>query len=282
MLKVALPTAAALGAGGALAVAAIPSADGVISACYANEDGSLRIVQDDSECDSEAEKAISWNQQGPRGAQGIPGPAGAQGAAGAAGASGSPGSAGPAGPAGPSGASGAPNAGSLSGGTFINNNQVDIFLKLDGIKGESTSSKHKDEIELLSFSWGATQTAIPSGGSGGSNRAAKTNFASFDLTKELDASSPKLFSTLALGKHVADGELTIRRAGGNQATLFSMKFADLMIDKFNHGDNKTGALTENVGFNFSKVEVSYYPQSSQGKSASPITAKYDLKTSKGS
>ena len=40
---------------------------------------------------------------------------------------------------------------------------VDYFLKLDGVRGGSTDAKHKDEIELLSFSFAASQ----SGGSGG-------------------------------------------------------------------------------------------------------------------
>jgi len=32
--------------------------------------------------------------------------------------------------------------------------QIDMFLKLDGIKGESQDHKHKDEIHIESFSWG--------------------------------------------------------------------------------------------------------------------------------
>ena len=35
---------------------------------------------------------------------------------------------------------------------------VDIFLKLGDIKGESTDDKHKNEIEVLSFSWGIANT----------------------------------------------------------------------------------------------------------------------------
>ena len=35
---------------------------------------------------------------------------------------------------------------------------VDIFLKLGDIKGESTDDKHKNEIEVLSFSSRASPT----------------------------------------------------------------------------------------------------------------------------
>jgi type VI secretion system secreted protein Hcp len=287
MLKVALPTAAALGAGGALAAAGVvPSSDGVISACYANDGGDLRIVSDADQCDAKAEQPIEWNQQGPRGAQGIPGPAGAQGAAGAAGAAGptgAPGAAGQPGPAGPAGAAGtggAPNASSLSGGTFINNGQVDIFIKIDGIKGESTSKAYKDAVDLQSFSWGASQPNA-GGSTGGGGKSSRANFASFDLVKNLDSASPKLFSAVAAGEHIKNAELSVRRAGGKQALLYSMKFDDLEVDGFSHKD-RGGQMTENVSFKFSKVEVAYYPSKPDGSSASPIKATYDLKTNKAS
>ena len=296
MLKVALPTAAALGAGGALAVAGIPSSDGVISGCY-GEDGYLRIVEDTSQCQTSTEskngpeQSLEWNQQGPRGAQGIPGPAGAQGVAGAAGAAGvngAPGSPGPAGPAGPtgspgaSGASGVPNASSLSGATFVNNGAVDIFLKVDGIDGESANPSHKDQIELLSFSWGASQMGAGSTGSGGKGSGVgKADFASFTFAKQLDSASPKLFSSTAKGTNIKDAELSVRRAGGKQNLLYSMKFDDLTVDKFSHKDS-SGHMTENVSFKFSKVEVAYYPAKPSGSTGTPITASFDLKTNKGS
>ena len=44
---------------------------------------------------------------------------------------------------------------------------VDVFLKLDGIKGESTDDRHKDEIVIESWSLGATNTGSHSVGGGG-------------------------------------------------------------------------------------------------------------------
>ena len=38
-----------------------------------------------------------------------------------------------------------------------------IFLKIGNIKGESTDSKHKDEIDVFSWSWGVSTPS--SGGS---------------------------------------------------------------------------------------------------------------------
>ena len=51
----------------------------------------------------------------------------------------------------------------------------DSFLKIEGIKGESLDSKHKDEIEVLSFSWGATQPGA-FGGGGGTGKVSAQDF----------------------------------------------------------------------------------------------------------
>lgn len=34
---------------------------------------------------------------------------------------------------------------------------IDVYLQIDGIKGESTDDKHKDWIECLSVHWGIVQ-----------------------------------------------------------------------------------------------------------------------------
>ena len=44
---------------------------------------------------------------------------------------------------------------------------VDYFIKFDGIKGESADAKHKDEIDVESWSWGETHAGTgPAGGAG--------------------------------------------------------------------------------------------------------------------
>ena len=68
----------------------------------------------------------------------------------------------------------------------------DYLLKVDGIKGESTDSKHKDEIEIESFSWGATQPGSFSTGGGGG--AGKVSFQDIHFTQKYDKSSPVLAS----------------------------------------------------------------------------------------
>ena len=89
---------------------------------------------------------------------------------------------------------------------------VDAFLKLDGIKGESTDKSHKDEIEILSFSWGChSSTRIGQGGGGGGGKA---TFSDFTFQKKVDISSPKLALIAARGDHTRSAKISVRKAGG--------------------------------------------------------------------
>src|SRR4051812_1605578 len=120
VLKIAVPTIAALGAGAAVGVAAIPSADGTIHACVANADGAVRIIDTEAGATCPAtSKPLDWNQQGPPGA---PGPAG------------------PPGDPGPAGGPTAPDAPPAADDTFATPSQAggpnaDMFLEVDGIAG---------------------------------------------------------------------------------------------------------------------------------------------------
>jgi hypothetical protein len=60
----------ALGAG--IAYASIPDSGGVIHGCYANKDGSLRVIDTGAggSCDPKKETSLNWNQKGPTGPAG--------------------------------------------------------------------------------------------------------------------------------------------------------------------------------------------------------------------
>ena len=88
--------------------------------------------------------------------------------------------------------------------------QVDYFLKIDGIPGESTDSKHKDWIDVESFSFGATQTGTSGAGGGG---AGKVKIQDLMITKYLDKSSSKLFLATATGEHLKKVELVLVKSG---------------------------------------------------------------------
>jgi type VI secretion system secreted protein Hcp len=159
--------------------------------------------------------------------------------------------------------------------------KVDIFLKLDGIEGEAPDDKHKNEIEIQSFSWGVTNGGtFAAGGGGGSKHA---NFQDVSFTKLLDKSTPKLFLASATGDHIKTGLFTFRKAGKKegQQEYFKVKLSDLLISSYQVSDHAGADLpAEQVSINFSKIEFEYKEQKPDGSLAGTVNAGYDIKAAK--
>jgi type VI secretion system secreted protein Hcp len=158
---------------------------------------------------------------------------------------------------------------------------VDYFLKINGIPGESQDSKHKGEIQLESWSWGATNKGTFASGTGGGG-AGKVAMQDFSIIKQIDKSSPKLFLACASGQHIPDALFTARKAGKDQQEYLKIKFTDLLVSSYQTGGTADQVTpTETFSLNFSKIEVQYAPQKSDGTLDAPIVHNYDVKANKG-
>jgi type VI secretion system secreted protein Hcp len=153
---------------------------------------------------------------------------------------------------------------------------VDMFLKLDGIKGESKDAKHKDEIHIESFSWGLSQTGAH--GAGGGGGAGKVSVHDISVTKFLDKSSPELMLACCNGKHIKEGLITVRKAGENPVEYLKIKLSDILISGVQDAGHGSDLLTENVTLNFAKFHVDYQEQGKDGKAAGgPVSMGWDVK-----
>ena len=153
---------------------------------------------------------------------------------------------------------------------------VDIFAKIDGIKGESLDVKHKDEVEVLSWSWGVTQSgSITLGGAGG---AGKATFNDFSFTHYLDKASPNLLRACATGKHIKEATITIRKVGPGQLEFLIIKMNDIIITGVQPSGTREGsaATAEQVALQFAKVDLEYKPQKADGSLDAGIHFKYDI------
>lgn len=157
---------------------------------------------------------------------------------------------------------------------------VDYFLKIDGIPGESPDAKHKDEIQLESWSWGESNSGTMSYGGGGG--AGKVSFQDFHFVMKTNKATPKLFLHCATGEHVKSALLTCRKAGKEQQEFLKVKFSDLLISSFQQSGSGSSDVipVDQISFNFAKVEYQYAPQKADGSLDSPINAGYDLKQNK--
>src|SRR5580765_2343602 len=110
---------------------------------------------------------------------------------------------------------------------------VDYFLKIDGIQGESKAGKHKDEIDIESFSWGETQSGtFAIGGGGGSG---KVSMQDFHFTMPVNKASPALFLACAQGDHIKNAILTCRKAGRDQQEFLKVTMNDVLVSSFQIG-----------------------------------------------
>ena len=154
--------------------------------------------------------------------------------------------------------------------------QVDFFLKIDGVDGESPDSKHKGEIEITSFSWGAQQTGSAAYGGGGG--AGRVNFADFHFTKRFDKASPVLMENCASGKHIPSAMFVARKAGGKQEEYLKIKFSDVLISSYQTSGNQHDIIpTDSISLNFSKIETEYKEQQSSGALGGQVKKGWDIK-----
>lgn len=158
----------------------------------------------------------------------------------------------------------------------------DIFIKINGIEGESQDSAHKNEIEVLSFGWKALQESTMHAGSGGG--AGKATVEDLEFEHYVDRSSPNLMKYCLTGKHVQDATLTVRKAGGNPLEYMKLTFSDVIVTSVNpFGSNSDDLrVRERVRLAFSKIKQEYAVQNAQGGSGGAITASYDIKGNKES
>jgi type VI secretion system secreted protein Hcp len=141
---------------------------------------------------------------------------------------------------------------------------VDMFLKVDGIKGESKDSKHPGEIDVLSWSWGMTSSS-PAGGGGGGGTG-RVSFRDLSIGKRIDAATPTLMLSCASGQHIKSALLTARRGGGT-----ALEYLKIRMDVGVGEPGAGGEVTETVTFNFREVRVDYIGQSDTGTPHPPIS-----------
>ena len=153
---------------------------------------------------------------------------------------------------------------------------VDMFMKIEGISGESKDSKHSKEIDVLAWSWGLSNSG--SAHVGGGSGAGKANFQDLSFTKWVDMATTPLMLAVANGKHVASATLVVRKAGEHPLEYLTIVMKDcLMTSLSTGGSGGEDRLTENVTISFGEVEVKYKEQAEKGGAAGTGDFKWDIK-----
>jgi type VI secretion system secreted protein Hcp len=153
----------------------------------------------------------------------------------------------------------------------------DAFLKLDGITGESQKANHTGEIDLMSFSWGASNSSSVGTGTGVS--VGKVSVSDFSIMKATDSASPVLFQKCCDGSVMTTGVVTLQRQVQGTATPYLVyNFTNVYVTSIQwSGSGGAGdAPMESVSFCFEVGTVDYTPQKDDGSPGNAIHGGWDV------
>ncbi|CAM3208540.1 Hcp family type VI secretion system effector [Cupriavidus taiwanensis] len=156
----------------------------------------------------------------------------------------------------------------------------DIFLKINGIDGESQDASHKNEIEVLAWDWSIEQQSTMHAGSGGG--AGKATVSDLSFEHFIDRASPNLMKYCLTGKHINEAVLVVRKAGGNPLEYLKLTMTDVIVTRVSPKGSVDDEvrMREQVALSFSRVKQEYVVQNAQGGSGGAVTAGYDIKGNK--
>lgn len=154
---------------------------------------------------------------------------------------------------------------------------AEIFLKLDGVDGESQAAGHAKEIEVFSFSFGASNPSSVAFGTG--SGAGKVDISSLSIQKQVDNSSTKLFQNCCAGEHFATGVLTVREAGGTAPVEYMVaNLTQVFIDSVSWGGASGGGKpSESVALSFESIKITYIPQNADGSKGTKQEGSWHIK-----
>jgi type VI secretion system secreted protein Hcp len=154
---------------------------------------------------------------------------------------------------------------------------LEAFLSIEGIPGESRKQGHPDEIDILSFSFGASNPTTVGKGTGAG--ASQVNISSFNIMKQTDLASAPLFLRCAKGEHIPTAIVTLRKAGGeNPLEYLQYKFTKVYVDSIQWSGSSGGddTPTESLSLAFEKVEITYSQQGEKGTAKKTVGAGWDI------
>jgi len=136
---------------------------------------------------------------------------------------------------------------------------VNAYLIIDGRPGPSTSKSNA--IDILSFSFGASQTSVIGvGSSGGEARAGRANLSDLSIMKVVDKVSPLLFDDCVTGNYLKKVDIIYDKPmGNNQEEYYKIHLEDALITSIQHSGSNENPM-ESITFAYSKIKVSYNPE----------------------
>jgi type VI protein secretion system component Hcp len=157
-------------------------------------------------------------------------------------------------------------------------NTIQAYLKIDTIDGDSTSSQHSRQIELIDFNW---TEAMPLNWNSRSGTA--TQWGEFGFTALYGSASPKLFLACAQQCNIRTAVLYVQKTLGNGQTkdFITWSFQNVVVGSYSTSlRSSDGQVVDEFSIYFGKATVKYCPINADGSLGAPVEASYDMQSGK--
>jgi type VI secretion system secreted protein Hcp len=153
---------------------------------------------------------------------------------------------------------------------------VDMYMRVDGVTGESKDSNHTGWTSIQSYSWGASQPGSMATGSGGGQ--GKVAFSDMSVIAPIDKASAAVLKYCANGKHLPQVEISVCKAGGQQVEYLRITLSEVLVTSVQqNAANSNDSVLVTYTFQAAHVKKQYWEQTDQGSRGSESTVGWDIK-----
>lgn len=155
---------------------------------------------------------------------------------------------------------------------------IDVYLQIDGIKGESMDSNHQGWIEIYSASMGVTQPRSATASTAGGHTAERCEHKTISLSKLADLASPILMQYCSMGKTIPKAKLEFMRADGDGKPVkyYEVELENVLVANMDQVIHEGSILYDSIGLRFSKVKWKYTQQKIGGGASGNTFGGWDL------
>lgn len=153
---------------------------------------------------------------------------------------------------------------------------VDMYMRVDGVQGESKDSNHRHWTNIQSYAWGATQPGNMATGSGGG--VGKASFSDLHVVAVIDKAAPAVLKYCANGRHLPQVEISVCKAGGTQIEYLRITLSEVLVTSVQQGASKdSDAVSVDYAFQAANVKKQYWEQTDQGTKGSESVLAWNIK-----
>jgi type VI secretion system secreted protein Hcp len=159
---------------------------------------------------------------------------------------------------------------------------IDVYLQIEGIKGESSDDGHKGWIECLSVNWSVTQPRSATASTGGGHTAERAELSEISVSKLADLASPILFQACACGKTYPKAKLEFMRADGDAKPVkyMEIELENVLLGHLASSVGEGAIMSESFGMKFSRIKMKYTQQKVGGGVQGNTMGGWDLATNR--